>query len=137
MNATKFLDTNILMYAYDINEPEKRVIAQQFIEQGWTSLGSTAISLQVLQELQVNLVRRGQTVSSASRIVRDFVEWPIVENTFQIFDSALDLQIRWKTSLWDALIISAAHASGADFLITEDLNHGQMYGRLKVVNPFK
>ena len=49
---------------------------------------------------------------------------------------ALDEQARWKISLWDSLILAAARASGASELITEDLNHGQDYDGVKVINPF-
>jgi predicted nucleic acid-binding protein len=44
---------------------------------------------------------------------------------------------RWQTSLWDALIIAAARESGATTLISEDLNHGQDYGGVRVLNPFR
>lgn len=111
-------------------------MALQFVEEGWSSLGSTAISVQVLQELHVNLRKKGQTASTAQKIIRDFAEWPIIENTYQLLDSALELHIRWKTSLWDALILAAAHASGAKELVTEDLNHGQDYGGIWVMYPF-
>lgn len=137
MNAKKFLDTNILVYAYDIDEPEKRTTALQLVEEGWTLLGSIAISVQVLQELHVNLTRKGQSPTTARKIIRDFAEWPIIENDFNLHKEAMDLQIRWKTSLWDALIIAAALESGAKELITEDLNHGQIIGGLKVINPFR
>lgn len=136
MNADRFLDTNILVYAYDIDEPGKRIIALQFVEEGWNHYGGTAFSVQVLQELYVNLLRKGQSLSTARKVIRDFAEWPIIENTYQLLESALDIQMKWKTSLWDALILGAAHASGAKELITENLNHGQDYGGLRVVNPF-
>jgi len=136
MNAKRFLDTNILLYAYDLDAPTKRVIAIRFVEHGWTALGDTAISVQVLQEMHVNLVKRGVSRMEATRIVRDFADWPVVDNTLELFASALDAQIRWKISLWDSLILVAARASGASELITEDLNHGQDYGGVKVVNPF-
>ena len=59
MNASRFLDTNILLYAYDLDAPAKRAAALRLVEQGWTAFGETAISVQVLQELHVNLVKRG------------------------------------------------------------------------------
>ena len=55
MNAARFLDTNILLYAYDLDAPAKRAVALRLVEQGWTALGDTAISVQVLQEMHVNL----------------------------------------------------------------------------------
>jgi predicted nucleic acid-binding protein len=136
MNATKFLDTNILLYAYDLDTPAKRAVALRLVEQGWTAPGDTAISVQVLQEMHVNLGKRGVSQTEASRIVRDFSDWPIVDSTLELLQAALDEQARWKISLWDSLILAAARASGASDLITEDLNHGQDYGGVRVLNPF-
>ena len=137
MSAVRFLDTNILLYAYDLDAPSKRVKAMQLVEQGWTSPGETAISVQVLQEMHVNLGKRGVSPKEAARIVTDFETWHIVDNTMTLLRSALDEQIRWKISLWDSLILAAARASGAAELLTEDLNHGQDYGGVKVINPFR
>ncbi len=136
MNATKFLDTNILLYAYDLDTPAKRAVALRLVEQGWTAPGDTAISVQVLQEMHVNLGKRGVSQTEATRIVRDFADWPIVDSTLELLQAALDEQARWKISLWDSLILAAARASGASDLITEDLNHGQDYGGVRVLNPF-
>ena len=137
MSVTRFLDTNILLYAYDLDAPAKRTVALRLVEQGWASPGETAISVQVLQEMQVNLSKRGVSQPDATRIVRDFAGWPVVDNTLAIFQSALDDQAHWKISLWDALILAAARACGARELFTEDLNHGQDYGGIRVVNPFR
>lgn len=136
MNASSFLDTNILIYAYDLDAPAKRAAALRLVEGGWTAPGQTAISVQVLQELHVNLVKRGVPQSEATRIVRDFADWPVVDNTLELLEAALDEQARWKISLWDSLILAAARASGASELITEDLSHGQNYGGVRAVNPF-
>ena len=136
MNATKFLDTNILLYAYDLDAPAKRAVALRLVEQGWTAPGDTAISVQVLQGMHVNLGQRGVSQTEATRIVRDFADWPVVDDTLELLQVALDEQARWKISLWDSLILAAARASGASELITEDLNHGQDYGGIRALNPF-
>ncbi len=136
MNAVRFLDTNILVYAYDLDAPAKRAVAQGLVKRGWSAPGDTAISVQVLQELHVNLARRGVPPADATRIVRDFSDWPVVANTLDLLLAALDEQVRWKVSLWDALVLAAARASGASELITEDLNHGQNYAGVRVINPF-
>lgn len=136
MSATKFLDTNILVYAYDLDEPAKRAVALRLVQDGWSALGETAISVQVLQELHVNLRKRGVSQIDATQVVRDFAIWPVVDNNLSLLQSALDESARWKISLWDVLIVAAARASGASELITEDLNHGQDYGGVRVTNPF-
>ena len=137
MNATKFLDTNILLYAYDRDAPAKREVAVRLVEQGWAKLGDTAISVQVLQECYINLVRHGLSHPQAAKVVGDYAQWPVVNNTLELFQAGLREQSRWNVSLWDALIVAAARASGATELITEDLNHGQDYGGVRVVNPFR
>jgi len=136
MTTARFLDTNILVYAYDLDAPGKRAVALRLVEQGWRDLGETAISVQVLQELYVNLTRRSVSFAEAGQIVRDFAAWPIVQNTLSLLLVALDEQARWQLSLWDALILAAARASGASELLTEDLSHGQDFDGVRVTNPF-
>ena len=137
MAAGRFLDTNVLVYAYDRDAPAKRDVAVAIVEQGWNRPGDVDVSVQVLQELYVNLERRGVPHDEAARIVDDFTSWPVVENTLDLLHSAFDEQARWKISFWDALIIAAARASGANELVTEDLNHGQDYGGVRAINPFR
>lgn len=137
MSAIKFLDTNILVYAFDLDAPAKREIAMGLIEAGWNSIGEAAISVQVLQELHVSLVKRGMSRDEAGQVVRDFFGWPVVDNSLELFHAGLAEQARWQISLWDALILAAARASGAAELITEDLNHGQDYDGVRVRNPFR
>ena len=136
MNALRFLDTNILVYAYDLDAPAKRVVASRCVEEGWRQLGQAAVSVQVLQELHVNLLRRGRTVREAGQIVEDFALWPVVDNTLSLLRTAIEAQSRWQLSFWDALIVTAARASGARELLTEDLNAGQDFDGVRVVNPF-
>jgi len=137
MAVERFLDTNILLYAYDLDDPAKRVIASSILEQAWLSPGSCGISVQVLQEFHVNFTRKGKTQEEAAQIIEDFTLWPIIDNTLPLFLLGLDLQMRWQLSLWDSMILAAAQTSGARELLTEDFNHGQFYGRVRVINPFK
>ena len=137
MSASKFLDTNILLYAYDLDAPAKRAVALGLVEQGWAALGGTAISVQVLQEMHVNLARQGISQTAATQIVRDYMAWPVVDHTLDLLQAGLDEQTRWKISLWDALILAAARTAGASELITEDFNHGQNYDGVRAVNPFR
>ena len=136
MNADHFLDTNILLYAYDLDAPEKRAIALNLVERAWNQLGLTAVSVQVLQEFHVNFVRQGHDPSDAATLILDFSLWPVVDNSLSLFRRGISLQQRWQLSLWDAMILAAAQTSGAKELYTEDLNHGQVYGSVRVLNPF-
>jgi len=137
MNAVKFFDTNILLYAYDQDAPAKRAVALELVKQGFVSLGQAAISVQVLQEMYVNLERHGVARADAGQIIRDLSQWPVVNNSLELLLSAFNEQARWQLSLWDALILAAARASGAAELISEDFAPGQDYGGIRVVNPFR
>ena len=136
MPAERFLDTNILLHGYDLDAPAKRVVAQTLIEQAWIQPGHTAISVQVLQEFYVNFVRRGHRAEEALALIGDFSLLPVIDNSLALFRLGIALQTRWQLSLRDAMIVAAAQTSGARELFTEDLNHGQNYGGILVINPF-
>ena len=136
MPAERFLDTNILLYGYDLDAPAKRAVAQSLIERAWIQPGHTAISVQVLQEFYVNFIRRGHRAEEASALVGDFSLLPVIDNSLALSRRGITLQTRWQLSLWDAMIMAAAQTSGARELLTEELNHGQKYGGVLVINPF-
>ncbi|MFK7850436.1 MAG: PIN domain-containing protein [Akkermansiaceae bacterium] len=136
MPAERFIDTNILLYGYDLDAPEKRAVAKTILEQAWLKPGSAAVSVQVLQEFHVNFTRKGHSVEDSAAVILDFCHWPVIENTLPVFHLGLELQSRWQLSMWDSMILAAAQVSGAAELLTEDLNHGQNYGRVRATNPF-
>ena len=137
MPVERFFDTNVLLYGYDLDAPAKRLIAKSLIEEAWQQAGRTAISVQVLQEFHVNFVRQGHTSAEANTLLEDFTVWPVIDNTLALFRLGISLQARWQLSLWDAMILAAAKLSGARELITEDFSHGQNYGGLRAINPFR
>jgi len=136
MPAERFLDTNILLYAYDLDAPSKRATASRILEEAYHDPKRTAISVQVLQEFHVNFTRKSNSPAQARTLIEDFSNWIVIENTLTLFGLGLALHSKWQISLWDAMILAAAQSSGASTLITEDLNHGQSYGSVKVINPF-
>lgn len=136
MPVERFLDTNILLYGFDLDAPEKRAVAMNLLESAWTEPGSTAVSVQVLQEFYVNFTRKGYPDSEARLLIDDFCQWPVIDNSLTLLGYALSIRERSQLSLWDAMIIAAADASGASTLLTEDLNHGQVYGNVRAINPF-
>ena len=140
MNAgspSRFVDTNVLLYAYDLESPQKRMRAKGIVEEGWKSLGQLVISVQVLQELEVNLERKKVSRGEIHQLIYDLSVWPVVDNTLMILKMALREQVRWKLSLWDAMILAAARSVGARELVTEDFSHGQNYDGVRAVNPFR
>jgi predicted nucleic acid-binding protein len=98
------------------------------------------LSVQVLQELYVTLtrkVRRPLTPARAADVVREYLAWRVVDNDGDLLVAAMALQQKGSLSFWDALIVEAAGAAGCDRLYTEDLNPGQRFGMVQIVNPFE
>lgn len=136
MAVKRFFDTNVLLYGYDLDAPEKRSIALGLIEETWSDLDRAAISVQVLQEFFVNFIRQGHSTTEAAALVGDFSNWPVIDNTLALFKLGVSLQTRFQLSLWDSMILAAAQSSGARELLTEDFNHGEDYGGVTALNPF-
>jgi len=137
MSDKCFVDTNILVYAHDRLAGVKHQRAQMLLEQLWDS-GQGVLSTQVLQELCINLRRKIShplPVDEVRRLIRDYATWEVVTNTSESVLQALDIELRYKTSFWDALILQAAESSGASILYSEDLATGQRYRAVQVVNP--
>jgi predicted nucleic acid-binding protein len=94
----------------------------------------------VLQELAVCLRRevvRPLDLKEIRKIVTELQEWEVFVNNGESVLRALEIEQQYQISFWDGLIINAAHSSGAEILYTEDLNDGQVFGGVWVVNPFK
>ena len=138
MNDRYFVDTNILVYAHDRSAGVKHKLAQALIEELWSS-GGGVLSTQVLQELCINLLRRSTYPLSGEEtrsLIKDYSSWTIVINTAESVVQALDIEVRFKISFWDALIVRCAAVAGCASLLSEDLNHGQMIEGVRIVNPF-
>jgi predicted nucleic acid-binding protein len=137
MSDKCFVDTNILVYAHDRSTGIKHERARILIETLWNS-GKGVLSTQVLQELCINLRRKAANplpVEEVRRLVREYSTWEVVTNTPGSVLGALEIETRYKTSFWDALILQAAEEAGASILFSEDLAIGQRYGAVEVVNP--
>lgn len=132
-----FVDTNILLYAYDRSAGVKHERARRLLERLWTS-GEGVLSTQVLQELCINLRRKiahPLPVEEIRQIIQDYLSWEIVVNAPASTLHALEIEVRYKISFWDALILHAAESAGAAVVYSEDLAKGQKYGAVQVVNP--
>ncbi len=137
MSVRFFVDTNILVYAHDRTAGVKHLRARSLLERLWES-GEGALSTQVLQELCVNLRRKAASplqIDEVRRLIREYSTWEVITNTPESVLKALDIEARYKTSFWDALILQAAEDVGASVLYSEDLATGQHYGSIQVVNP--
>jgi predicted nucleic acid-binding protein len=136
--ALQFVDSNILIYAYDVTAGVKHDQAKALIARLWESRHG-CLSIQVLQEFYVTATRkvtRPLTGDVAAEVVADLAAWrvhtPIVEDVNQ----AIAIQRRYAISFWDAMIIRSAAQLGCATLWSEDLNSGQVYEGVRVANPF-
>ena len=138
MTGPVFVDTNVLVYWRDASNQSKQSRAEDWI----AHLGrrrAARISFQVLQELYATLTRKARPTFDAEEaraIVRDLAAWLPVAIDMTILERAWQIQDRYILSRWDALIVAAAHACACRALLTEDLQHGQLLGQVRVIDPF-
>lgn len=137
MNAEAFVDTNVLLYSID-DDPavaNKRMRAQQLLlsqRWGW--------SVQVAAEFFVNATSPKRPFrlppDDAAALVETWLAFPTLDVTPEVFRYAVDLAKRFRLSYWDAAILAAANRLGCKTVFSEDLNDGQVYDHVIVVNPF-
>ena len=133
-----FVDTNVLVYAYDRGAGSKHERALSLVEKLWIE-GNGVLSTQVLQEFYVNVRRKAQkpiSIGQARALIADYLSWDPIVNDGATLLEAIDVEQRYKLSFWDSLIVVAARNSGASVLLTEDFNNGQKFGSVQVQNPF-
>ena len=138
MNAKVFVDTNILVYFRDSHEPDKQRVAKETLSYLWQE-GSGRISTQVLNEFFVTVtdkLRHKLPPEEAWNDVEDLESWNPVPIDIKCLKVARHVQLRYKISWWDALIVAAASIAGCETILSEDLNPGQQYLGIKVQNPF-
>ena len=139
MNGKVFLDTNILVYAHDLDAGMKHTVAVQIVKDMWEKrLG--ALSTQVLQEFYVTITKKiGSPVSlfEAREIIRTYASWGIRENTSTSVIRASEIEDKYYISFWDALIVVAAYEAKVDKILSEDLSSGQIIEGILIENPFR
>jgi predicted nucleic acid-binding protein len=135
-----FLDTNILVYAFDTSEPGKRARALELLTAVLERRTLIAVlSTQVLQEFYVTVVRklaRPLSALEAEEVVRNLTQLPVVQIDEGMVLDAIASSRSEQLSLWDALILEAARCGGCETLLTEDLQAERVYGGVTVSNPF-
>ena len=138
MSDRVFLDTNVLVYAFDDSDPAKKNRSLEILGQIGKQV-QAVVSTQVLQEFYVVVLRKlKQSLSEdeAEGAVQRFAKLPVVLIDKAMVLSAIRTSRTHQLSLWDALIVQSAIESGCRKLLTEDLQHGQRIGPLQIENPF-
>jgi predicted nucleic acid-binding protein len=137
MNPQHFLDTNILVYAAagKVSEPAKYKICKQIV-----SNSKYAISSQVLGEFYATMRKREHErlpINEAQAWVRLLSNYCIQNVDQEIIQSAMFISERFQVQFWDAALIAASERLKITTLYSEDMSHGQKYGSVTIINPFK
>jgi predicted nucleic acid-binding protein len=138
-SSFQFVDTNIFIYAYDTSAAEKHTFAKKLVGDLWKN-EQGVISIQVLQELFINLTRKVThplDLETASKIIADLGHWAVHRPEVQDVLDAIRLHHDKRISFWDAMILVSAEKMGCDRLWSEDLNAGQIISGVKIMNPFQ
>ena len=131
-----FLDTNVLVYASDRDEPEKRRRARALLR-AVAAGGTGVISTQVVQEFFVTATRKlAIDPLKAKAIVASLHRLELFAVTLEDINQAIDGVVLWQVSFWDALILIVAGRANCSVVYSEDLNAGQRYAGVEVRNPF-
>ena len=136
-DSLQFVDTNILMYAYDSSTGEKHQRAKALFKRLWERK-TGCLSVQVLQELYVNLtskLARPVDLETASQIIADLGTWQMHTPDSADVLGAIRIQQRYQLSFWDAMIIRSAAEMSCELVWSEDFSDGQAYEGIKVINP--
>jgi predicted nucleic acid-binding protein len=139
MSGVAFVDSNILIHAYDRDAGSRRDRARGICEQLWRER-SGCLSVQVLQEFYVTVTRKLRTPvarAQARELVRAYGSWVVSPTAPETVLRATELSEATEIAFWDALIVAAAEQSGAEILYSEDLNDGQVIAGVRVVNPLR
>jgi predicted nucleic acid-binding protein len=133
----RFVDTNILLYSVslDVRDSAKRDIGEKLLR-----AMDLALSVQVLQEFYAQGTRPTRfgalTHNQAVTFIESLKRYPILDNSAEVFDSALAIRGRWRLSIWDSMIVASAAKLGCDQVLTEDMKDGEVIAGVRVVNPF-
>ncbi len=131
-----FIDTNILVYTLDQKNIEKRDMARKIVKKVVES-HQPVISTQVIKEFYVvasSKLKADPIV--VKNIIHNFHNMEIVNNDLDLIEQAIDISILSQLSFWDSLIIAAAEKANCEYVLSEDLNSGQNYRGIKLLNPF-
>ena len=137
MSDRTFVDTNILIYAHDIDATAKHEKAKTVLRELWSERAGL-LSTQVLQEFYVNVTRKIPTPlprNQARGVVGSYASW-CVETTLAEITAAFRIEDESRIGFWDALIIASAVKGGASRVLSEDFNAGQTILGVRIENPF-
>jgi len=137
MSDKTFVDTNVLIYAHDVDAGSKHERAKSVLNDLWNN-HTGVLSMQVLQEFYVNVTRKIPVPlpkTAARMVVNSYATWCVETTTMEIA-TAFGIEDEFCIGFWDALIVAAAAKSGAARILSEDLNAQQIIAGMRIENPF-
>ena len=139
MNEDKiFVDTNVLVYAHDVDAGQKHQIAQGLLIELWNNR-TGVLSVQVFQEFYVTVTRKlihPLSAKEARNIIQNYLNWHIeISDSLSVLNASR-IEQNYKISFWDALIVAAASKAKVSKILTEDLKSGQVMEGILIENPF-
>lgn len=133
---TYFVDTNVLLYALDANDPVKQARAAAWLHRLWEH-GAGRLSWQVLHEFYANASGKLRLDPKLARsTVSAFSHWQPLDSSLALLQRAWYWLDRARLNYWDALIVAAAEVTESRYLLSEDFQSGQRFGNCEIVNPF-
>jgi len=136
MSGGDFLDTNVLVYAYQFDHPNQQRVAQELVRRAIA--GKFVISAQVLAEFAATLLHKMSATPNAVTTLLDKLS-PIrlVVSDREIVRRAVEARAAYGIHFYDGMIVAAAERAGCERIFSEDFNAGQEYFGVSVVNPFR
>ena len=133
-----FVDTNVLIYSEDGRVPEKQAQALAWLRVLWQRRAGR-LSNQVLNEFYTNVTRKikpPMQPGDARAEVRRYQRWQPWAIDHPTVETAWSVESRFGFSYWDALIVASAQTLGCRYLLSEDMQHGQVVDSVQILNPF-
>jgi predicted nucleic acid-binding protein len=137
MSGRSFLDTNILVYAYDPTDPRKQRIAQALVSRALA--GESVISVQVLAEFAATLLHKvavGRTAEEMIVLLDILAPIKAIPLDGEMVRRAVEARAKYGIHFYDGMIIAAAERAGSETIWSEELSAGQEYFGVAVANPF-
>lgn len=132
-----FIDTNIFVYTVDKKEDIKQKKARKILKK-IVEIHQPVISTQIIKEFYVvaiNKLRADHFI--VKNIIHNFRNMEVVNNDLELIEQAIDISVILQITFWDALVVAAAEKANCEFIFSEDLNPGQTYRGVLVINPFE
>lgn len=135
MNDVDFLDSNVLVYAYQLDDPRKQRVARDLVRRAVE--GKFVVSTQVLTEFAATLLHKmSATPDTVTSILDDLSAIKLVTPNRELVRRAVEAHAAYGIHFYDGLIVAAAERAGCPQIWSEDFNAGQQYFGVTVRNPF-